>query len=405
MAPRNTFAATRRSHTILKWLKNGRDVRIDDVSDEFGIEYAQARADLKLLEKEYNLQTGRDGRIKVWRWSEFDPEHINVATAASLELGAIAIDLFKDTMYGESIDDFADYCREQLPAEQRGDVDRLSRSLHLRRTWLPTDRGQVEHYLESVLDSLNKHWLIGRYQTADGDRGDYLMFPRQLIWYHGRLWLLAHNEDELKLFDLAGFEDLEISYAWEESADLREQFASFLEEFGPLAGVDDVTSSLEDAAEDEATDNGENDGGAEADAVAEFQSEAELDAAIRRRWIPSEPGEIVDGEDADPSEYFDNSFGIYAQTHPTRDIHLEVSGSWKSYFERYRMHPTQENTQSEEGDTLHVKFRMDVCPEFKSFVLGMIPEVTVHEPDELREELRERVQDWIGDEETDQAGT
>ncbi len=399
MAPRNTFAATRRSHTILKWLKNGRDVRIDDVSDEFGIEYAQARADLKLLEKEYNLRTGRDGRIKVWRWSEFDPEHINVATAASLELGAIAIDLFKDTMYGESIDDFADYCREQLPAKQRGDVDRLSQSLHLRRTWLPTDRGQVEHYLESVLDSLNKHWLIGRYQTADGDRGDYLMFPRQLIWYHGRLWLLAYNENDLKLFDLAGFEDLEICYAWEESADLREQVTSFLEDVGPLEDVDDVASPSEDASE-----QGADDGESEAGVVLEFESQATLDSATQRRWIPNDPDDIVEGEEADPSAYFDNSFGIYAQTHPTRDIHLEVSGSWKSYFERYRMHPTQENTQAEDGDTLHVKFRMDVCPEFKSFVLGMVPDVTVHEPDELRKELRERVQDWIGDEETDHAG-
>jgi hypothetical protein len=378
MAPRNTFAATRRSHTILRWLKNGRSVRISDVSDEFNIEYAQARADLKLLEDEYGLETDRDGRIKVWKWEDFDPECADVATAASLELGAIAIDLFRETPYGQAIDNLVDYCRNRLPDTQQDDVARLSDSLHLRRTWLPAQRDDIYTCIECVLDALNKHWLVGRYQAADGELGDYVIFPRKLIWYQGRLWLLGRHEDELKLFDLAGFQELSVDFGTQDSP--IECLRSFLKDHGAIESVDDdVTLESDDA----------------------------IDAAVERRWSPDSPSAVTDGDaslDADPSSYFEDAYGIYAQNYPTEEIHLEVSGSWRSYFERYRMHPSQEITEADDGESLHVEFRMHVCPEFKSFVMGMAPDVTVHGPDELRQELRERVQDWIGEAETDQPG-
>ena len=97
MGARNTFAATRRSHAILKRLRHGEGVTIEEVSQEYDIQYPQARADLKLLEELYDLGTRRDGRTKVWYMPGKDTREAVVSVAAALELGAVALDLFKDT--------------------------------------------------------------------------------------------------------------------------------------------------------------------------------------------------------------------------------------------------------------------------------------------------------------------
>ena len=43
-------------------------------------------------------------------------------------------------------------------------------------------------------------------------------------------------------------------------------------------------------------------------------------------------------------------------------------------------------------------------PEFESFVMGMIPHVTVHEPASLRESLQERVGAWLEDDSAQETG-
>jgi predicted DNA-binding transcriptional regulator YafY len=326
MSARNTFAATRRSHAILKWLQNGEDVIIQRVIDNFGIKYPQAREDLKLLEELYGLSTHRDGRVKVWTWAGFDPDYVSVATAAALELGSIALDLFRETPYRSEIERLADHCRNRVGETQRTRLDRVSNALHLRRTWLPADEEAMADSIESILDAVFKGRRLAMvYQRADGDVRHYVMMPRKLIWYEGRLWLLSRHEEQMKLFDVAGIESLE-----EVSAPAKDQ---------PSIPEDDP-------ADDD-----------------------ELDA------------------------YFENAFGIYAQNYPVADIHLEISGAWANYLRRYRVHPSQ---SVEEGpNSLNVHFRMGLCPEFKSFVLGMIPSVKVRAPAELAEELAETTEMWL----------
>ena len=116
--------------------------------------------------------------------------------------------------------------------------------------------------------------------------------------------------------------------------------------------------------------------------------------------------EVADGSDDegnsgavtepdDPEEFFQPAFGIYATNYPATDIHLEVENAWATYLRRYRVHPSQENR--DDGESLHVHLHMGVCPEFRSFVLGMLPDVTVHEPSSLRDELAESVSNWLED--------
>jgi len=347
---RNTFAASRRSHRILKWLQNGERVGIRDVMEEFGIQYPQARADLKLLEELYNLETEREGRTKVWKWSGLDADYVDVATAAALELGAVSLDIFRDTPYGEAIDRVSRYCRERVPQAHRPRIDRLSRALHLRRNWNPVEAQQLLEHLEVVLNEMyvaTPHWLVGRYQRADGGIGEYLLCPRYVVWYQGRLWLLAIHWTELKLFDVAGFEALERYRPSERGADL-------------------LRRELEER-------------GAERH-PAELEGE-EFESFLAER-------------DVDPESYFEHSFGIFAGAEDVERIRLLVRGPWASYLERYRIHPTQE--MRSEGDALEVQLELAIDPEFESFVLGMIPDVEVRAPTRLREDLEERVRNWLG---------
>lgn len=359
MSSRNTFAASRRSHTILKWLREGHSVRIEDVTDTFDIQYPQAREDLKLLEDLYELSTHREGRVKVWTWSEGDTEHIGVGTVAALELGAISLDIFQDTPYGDAIRELIEECRGRIPEPHHPRIERVSRALHLRRTWLPTDPDEILDYLEVILNAMwvgDHRWLMAEYEKSDGQRGDYLLLPRRLIWYQRRLWLLALDRDKLKLFDLAGFDSLERYRAAEHGAPHRENIAA--------------------------------DGGEGLDEVDVHPVEYDDD----------ELDEYLEQFDDEPDEYFENAFGIYAQNYAAESIHLEVDGHWRNYLDRYRIHQSQKNVPDEEGDTLHVHLQMGICPEFKSFVAGMIPDVRIHEPEGLREEIRSDVAEWLEDE-------
>ena len=327
MSARNTFAATRRSHAILDWLRGGEDVTIQRVIDNFGIKYPQAREDLKLLEELYGLSTHRDGRVKVWTWSGFDPEYVSVATAAALEFGSIALDLFADTPYRDEIDRLSKHCHGRVGSSQAERLERISSALHLRRTWLPADEKRMSEHLESILDAVFKGRRLAMvYERSDGEVRHYVARPHKLVWYQGRLWLLARHEGQTKLFDVAGIETLE-----------------------------EVQSAV----------------GQEAHSLADG-------------------GEAIQ---ADLDDYFTDAFGIYAQNYPVADIHLEVTGSWATYLRRYRVHPSQRLDDGQ--NSLHVHFHMGLCPEFKSFVLGMVPQVVVHTPLELAEELRETTEQWL----------
>lgn len=325
--------------------------------EEFDLQYPQARADLKLLEELYNLETHREGRTKVWTWAGLDPDYVDVATVAALELGAISMDVFRDTPYGEAIERLISYCRQRVPQPHRTRLDRLSSAIHLRRHWLPRDPERVLEHLEDCLNQLyvsDPGWLFSRYERSDGEIGTYLLLPRHLVWYQGRIWLLALHEDTLKLFDLAGFVELERYRAAEH-------------------GVEPLRA--------ETTDAGADDEGAD---------------------LPTHPAEF-DGErlaeylsqyDRDPESYFEDAFGIYGGEGPVESVHVEVRGAWQRYLERYKLHPSQELMREE--SSLHVRLEIGICPELESFLLGMIPDVRIHEPDWLRAKLRDRVEQWLG---------
>lgn len=378
MPPRNTFAATRRSHAILKQLRCGEGITIQQVSDRFGIQYPQARADLKLLEELYDLATRRDGRVKVWELPGAGDKAAQVGMVAALELGGVALDLFKHTPYGERIDELAHELRGRVQSAARERLRRLSMALVLRRTWLPTAREQLLEVLEEFLDSiLLKRGVAITYERSDGEIRDYLVIPRRLIWYQGRLWLQAVHEGDQKLFDVAGvlaasyrlIDDVIDHYLEDRLAHVEEEKA------GSEGGGDDATPAEREDEEDD-----------EEPAMTHRDSLREEVAREIDEWF--QYGSRVQ-EDA----YFETAFGIFATNYETQTVELNVYHSWANYLRRYRVHPSQENQELDEG--LRVRFEIGLCPEFKSFLLGMVPDLEVVGPDELREELKQRVGQWI----------
>lgn len=339
MAARNTFAATRRSHSILRWLQAGELVTIQRVCDVFKIQYPQAREDLKLLEELYDLSTHRDGRTKMWSWSGPERAIKTVAAAAALELGAIALDMFRDTPYGEEIDKISRECRRGLNKEHDKRVERLSSALHLRRTWLPTDADGMLESIEEVLDAIYLDRLVHiDYERADGGIRSYELIPHRLIWYGGRLWLQASDQGKFKLFDVAGIQKIR--------------------------------------------------GGAKRLSSCDGLTSGELKGKTGGNGKDEPNGHDVDFGLIPVEEYFVNAFGIFTENYPVATVRLSMSGSWATYFRRYRIHPSQQN--HEKNDGLHVQLTLGICPEFKSFLMGMIPHVQILEPRELKYELRER---------------
>ena len=45
-----------------------------------------------------------------------------------------------------------------------------------------------------------------------------------------------------------------------------------------------------------------------------------------------------------------------------------------------------------------MKYEIAICPEFKSFLVSMIPNMKVILPETLRDELHDRVMEWVDNE-------
>ncbi len=368
MSARNTFAATRRSHAILKKLRRGEGVTISQVSDEFGIQYPQARADLKLLEELYELNTYRDGRIKVWELPGAGDPTAHVGIAAALELGGVALDIFKHTPYGEAIDELTAEWRNRVRSAARERLRRLSSALVLRRTWAPMDREHTLEVLEEFLDAIQlRRGVFITYERSDGDVGDYLVIPRRLIWYQDRLWLQAVHDDEEKLFDVAGVQQ----YKACPQAKLVEQLAERIVKQGELVEHEQVGPDLE-----------AQEGQPEFDV---YDEAAQMARERLEQWFEY-------GSREEEDAYFADSFGIFATNFEPQQVVLLVRDSWANYLRRYRVHHSQQIEETDRG--LQVILQLGLCPEFKSFVMGMSPSVEVLEPASLREELSERGSVW-----------
>lgn len=88
---------------------------------------------------------------------------------------------------------------------------------------------------------------------------------------------------------------------------------------------------------------------------------------------------------------FEHSIGIYCDwPDPPVDVHLRVRGRHAVVLRQRRVHPSQHQEMGEDG-WLDVRLRVVLSPDLTSFVLGMLPDVQVVAPVELKSSVEASV--------------
>lgn len=101
-------------------------------------------------------------------------------------------------------------------------------------------------------------------------------------------------------------------------------------------------------------------------------------------------------EEMDVEVVYADAFGSYAGYGTPVDVHLRVRGSHAVYLSRRVVHRSQQVSPADAEGWTDVRFRVVVCPEFTSFVLGMLPEVEVVGPVSLAKIISEVVRAYRG---------
>ena len=76
------------------------------------------------------------------------------------------------------------------------------------------------------------------------------------------------------------------------------------------------------------------------------------------------------------------------------DIHLRARGAAAGVFRRRKLHASQETRALRDG-ALDVRLRVAACPELRSFLLGLLPEIEVLAPAVLASDLREAARAFV----------
>jgi predicted DNA-binding transcriptional regulator YafY len=97
-------------------------------------------------------------------------------------------------------------------------------------------------------------------------------------------------------------------------------------------------------------------------------------------------------EDFDAHKYFANAIGIYANPDlPVVNVKIRAYGVQAEYLRSTPLHKSQSEVRSKHGEFAEFTYRLCETPELVSQLLAMGDKVEVLEPQELREEMKERI--------------
>lgn len=100
-----------------------------------------------------------------------------------------------------------------------------------------------------------------------------------------------------------------------------------------------------------------------------------------------------------PSTLFRDSFGIFTGGYPTEEIELVFAANWAAHVDSHKWHESQEVVSLDSGEVL-VRLTVRLCPEVRSWILGLGNAATVLKPQSLRDEigaaLRETLANYDG---------
>lgn len=97
-------------------------------------------------------------------------------------------------------------------------------------------------------------------------------------------------------------------------------------------------------------------------------------------------------EDFDVRKYFANVVGIYVNKNlPIVKVKIRAYGIQTNYLRSTPLHKSQSESRSKYGEFAEFTYRLCITPDLVSQLLAMGEKVEVLEPEELREEMKKRV--------------
>ena len=97
-------------------------------------------------------------------------------------------------------------------------------------------------------------------------------------------------------------------------------------------------------------------------------------------------------EDFDARKYFANVVGVFVNKDlPVTKVKIRAYGIQAEYLRSTPLHKSQSEVRSKHGEFAEFTFRLCVTPELVSQLLAMGDKVEVLEPEELREEMKKRI--------------
>ena len=97
-------------------------------------------------------------------------------------------------------------------------------------------------------------------------------------------------------------------------------------------------------------------------------------------------------EDFDVRKYFANVVGIYVNDDlPVTKVKIRAYGVQAEYLRSTPLHKSQSESYSKRGEFAEFTYRLCITPELVSLLLAMGEKVEVLEPQELREEMKKRI--------------
>ena len=101
-------------------------------------------------------------------------------------------------------------------------------------------------------------------------------------------------------------------------------------------------------------------------------------------------------EDFDARKYFANVVGIFVNNDlPVTKVKIRTYGIQADYLRSTPLHKIQSEGKSKHGEFADFTYRLCVTPELVSQLLAMGDKVEVLEPEELREEMKEKIDNML----------
>ena len=101
-------------------------------------------------------------------------------------------------------------------------------------------------------------------------------------------------------------------------------------------------------------------------------------------------------EDFDARKYFANVVGIFVNNDlPVTKVKIRTYGIQADYLRSTPLHKSQSEGKSKHGEFAEFTYRLCVTPELVSQLLAMGDKVEVLEPEELKEEMKEKIDNML----------